>query len=349
MNGQFRGRGASLNFRDDLVLRAAGVLVALRHPIVWARSAMHGGCLPNLARPLGHDQLMQWRKLVDRNPLFGQLSDKLLLRDWAAHRVPELEFATTVWSGASLAELPRGLLGADVVLKATRGTGANYFPGRGRWSESKLRRKVGRWLRRPRCGIGEWAYFQGRPRLLIESLIAPGQDVVDLTFRCQDGRIAAAFAELNAKTPGKRAQYLTSDRQPFEGKDNGWFADRIPADLFDKAAGMARRLSAGLDHIRVDFFVAEGRIHLGELTVYSSSGFGEEEEVGTGVLIEKQWLAAIGCSWFLSTPQPGLLGVYQRAFARWAMERSRQLEGASSVAPRLEPSPVLQATATDAV
>lgn len=42
---------------------------------------------------------------------------------------------------------------------------------------------------------------------------------------------------------------------------------------YDKMIELAKILSAGLPHVRVDFYEVNGKIYFGELTFYDMSGF----------------------------------------------------------------------------
>ena len=47
----------------------------------------------------------------------------------------------------------------------------------------------------------------------------------------------------------------------------------VPRPLeFDTMRFMAERLADGRDHIRIDFFVSDGCVYVGELTIYHHSG-----------------------------------------------------------------------------
>lgn len=328
------GGGSVVTSRaDQWILRAADAWVRLTNRHLVRACRRHFGYVPDFARPRGHDALMQWRKLFDHNPLFVTFCDKPAARDWALRRAPDLATADIVWQGAGLDDLPAGVLTDDCVLKVNAGTGANYFPGRGRWDALTLRREFGCWLHRPRCGPGEWAYHQVPRRLLVERLIAPSGELIDLNLRCQDGEIASAFVGVNWKTPAALGCYLTRDGQPFAPPDAALVERLLRPGIFDRASAVARQLSRGIDHVRVDFHVHGEALYLGELTVYSSSGLGEEEQVGVGALIERSWLDAIDKSWFLSTPQPWPMSLYQGAFRRWVVERRRALASGPAAVP----------------
>jgi len=313
---------------DQWIFSAANAWVRLTNRRLVRACRRHFGAVPDFARPRSHDALMQWRKLFDHNPLFVTFCDKPAARAWARQRIPELATAEIVWQGARLDDLPAGAPADDCVLKVNAGTGANYFPARGRWDERTLRRRFRRWLRRPNCGPGEWAYHQVPRRLVIERLIAPDGELIDLNLRCQDGEIASAFVGVNWKTSDAAGCYLSRDGQPLFPADAPLVERLLRPDVFARAARLARQLGRGLDHVRVDFHVRGDTLYLGELTVYSSSGLGEEDRIGVGALIERSWLAAIEKSWFLSTPQPWPMSLYQGAFRRWVVERRRELASA---------------------
>ncbi|TIL70599.1 MAG: hypothetical protein E5Y89_22605, partial [Mesorhizobium sp.] len=68
--------------RRRLVLAAARLLLTLRHPALVFRFIRKLGYLPNPAAPRSHHELMLWRKIVDRDPLFVTLTDKLAAKDY---------------------------------------------------------------------------------------------------------------------------------------------------------------------------------------------------------------------------------------------------------------------------
>ncbi len=312
---------------DEAIFALTNASVWLSRPGFALGTAIRLGRIPDFARPRGHNELIQWRKHFDRNPLFGIFCDKLAARDWARGRLPDLRSAEVLWVGTDAAALPAALLDEHHVVKSTSGSGRNYFPGHSQWTEAERRRRLRRWLRRS-SRLGEWGYSQVQPRLFVERLIGNGSGIVDLTLRCHDGAISIAFVATHWKSDGARAAYVTADGElidrPVEGAAR-LAADPLAPGVFARAAGMARALSAGLDQVRVDFIVDGEEIFLGELTVYSASGFGDEERVGVGPAIERAWLAAIGKSWFLGTPQRGLRARYAEAFRRWVPKRLAEL------------------------
>lgn len=72
------------------VLAMARLLITLRHPILVGRFARKMGYFPNPAAPVRYNECMLWRRLIDHNPLFVTLSDKLAAKDYIRTVCPEL-------------------------------------------------------------------------------------------------------------------------------------------------------------------------------------------------------------------------------------------------------------------
>ena len=49
---------------------------------------------------------------------------------------------------------------------------------------------------------------------------------------------------------------------------------KIP-EQFEEMKELARKLSKGIRHLRVDFYLIDGQIYVGELTFYHNGGFSE--------------------------------------------------------------------------
>ncbi|MBK8082554.1 MAG: hypothetical protein IPK28_01295 [Devosia sp.] len=315
-----------LGILDRLVLAAANLGAGLAHPWLALSFAWRRRRWPCFATPSGLSELVQWRKVFDRNPLFPVLSDKLRLKTWVHERAPEARVAEIVWSGTRAADLPDRFLVPGYVIKANHGTSANYFPHRETLPRAGLESRLEGWLRSRYDAELQWAYGRIPPRLMVERLIGDGRPLWEMTFRCADGVAATAFVVLGQKTQHERKAYFTGsgDRLPDEvGLPP---AQCLPPDYrtgpeFGRARALAEKLSRGFDFVRVDLILDGDDIYVCEMTFYPSSGFGDEDRTFTAERIERAWLGAIARSWFLSSPQPWPLSLYAAAFRRWAAAR----------------------------
>jgi len=324
---------------DAMVLAIADLAVLVIHPWLALSFAWRRRRPPAFATPLGVSELVQWRKIFDRNPLFPILVDKQRVKDWARRKVPDVETAEIVWSGTAAADIPEGLLVPGYVIKTNHGTGTNYLPHRGPRPRDELNRQFDAWLARRFDHELQWAYGQVPPRIIVERLIGRGAPVIEMTFRCSDGKAATAFVAIDQKTRRERRAYFTGagERLPDAA---GLSPDRcLPSDFrlgpeFARARALAELLSRGLDFVRVDLIVDGGHVYLCEMTIYPGSGFSDEVLTHTADRIERGWIEAIGKSWFLSTPQPWPLSLYAGAVRRWAARRYEHLSRASAAQER---------------
>lgn len=319
-----------LTLSDRLVLAAANLWVWLRHPWLslsfwWRRRRP-----PLLATPRGVSELVQWRKIFDRNPLFPVLVDKLRVKEWARARLPGLRAAEVLWAGTRAAELPAELLRADVVVKTNHGTGTNHFPARRALDQAELERTLERWLGNRFDHELQWAYGQVQPRLLVERLVGNGAPLSEMTFRCSDGKVATAFVAIEQKTARERHAYFTGAGERLPPKHGLQPASLLPDDYelpesFWRARQAAEVLSRGLDFVRVDLMVHDDEIYICEMTLYPGSGFSDELATHTAPYIERGWIAALERSWFLSTPQPWPASRYAAALRNWRRIREAEL------------------------
>lgn len=306
---------------DSLVFALANLWAYLRHPRLALTSCIRLRRLINFARPTTHGEMIQWRKLFDRNPAFVSHVDKLAAKCLARAVCPDLPAAEVLWEGDDFEQLPAALVVPGHVIKANNGCARNYVPGRGAWPAAVLRRRARRWLARRWARLGEWAYAEVEPRLFVERELGCGRPLVDLTMRAFDGTVALAFVAEDWKTPVARAAYFdpAGNRLRLEAEGSlplpaGYV---LPAS-FHRARRYAEQLSSGIDHVRVDFMVVGEDIYFNEFTHYTASGYGDEDRLGLGERLLAHWFASIGTSDFLMRPRPWPVSIYQAAFRRHA-------------------------------
>lgn len=241
----------------------------------------HHGCDLNLRAPKTFNEKLQYRKVFDRNPLYPIVSDKLRVRRYVA-RVLGDEHAKAILPrllGVSRWPSRRWIarLGDDVAIKANNASARNIFLRAGQTHDvAAITKTCRRWMRQDYGRrLQEWAYWPIPKRVIAEELlIGPdGRLADDIKFFMFDGLCAMIDVEWDRF--GDHAQvFLDSDwtRLPVQMKQKRWIdAPPRPAGL----AGMqevAGRLSAGFDHMRVDFLYTGARFALNEMTVYSGSG-----------------------------------------------------------------------------
>ena len=259
---------------------AANLYFWLRHPFLVAYFVRRIGCFPDIAFPRTINEKFLWRKIVDRNPDFITLSDKIACKAWVAKQVPELKISPVRWEGMFIEDLPEMLLAQAGVLKANHGCGTNLLVDEEGGSRVEVERVAGGWLTYDHGSQhGEWAYSCVPRKFFWEDLIASPSgalaEVKIYTFGNEVKRIvhiADRFNEIraNAWEYGSAGQLVSSPEQAaIAGQDHQL---ALPAKL-DDAIDIAKRLGSHFDHVRVDLLFDGSDWWLGELTVYNQAGY----------------------------------------------------------------------------
>lgn len=306
------------SFIDRQIFKRVNERLFLRRPALVKKYKKNFGRKPNIAAPARMSELMQWRKLLDHNPLFPILLDKIRSKDWVHERCPELAIPETVWTGTSVEALPSAFFTADYVIKANHGCNYNFFPGRSTLDEDAARRKLSGWLKQSFGNGNQWGYTRIPRRILVERRI-PGSPLIDISIRCMDGHAEAASIATNYKTAEERLDYFELDGTRMQlAQSIGMEALPddfvVPPEFFD-AIGFARRLSVDLDYVRVDFLLGETGLYFSEVTIYPASGFGADNEIAVRVF--RQWLRHFDACWFMSARHKFPRNLYASAFRRW--------------------------------
>jgi len=317
---------------DRLLFGVTNAWFYLTRPLFVMRCHRHLGYWPNLAMPMRFAELMQWRKLVDRNPRFVTFADKLATKDWIAARLPELAIAETSWVGERPEDIPDALLAAGYIAKTNNASGQNYLPHHKPMPRPEMNRLFHRWLRASAArrwfawldSSQEWAYRPVPPRIFVERQVGAGQTFVDIAVRVMGGVPILTSCALGSKTSERTLGYFWPDGTPLEGAD----INTLPSDFtlpagFAKAVKYAAQLGQGADYLRIDFLAAGDELYAGEITCYPASGFGTDDWYMQ--IMYRRWLETLPLSWALSTRHAWPRRLYIGAFRRWLDRRRREV------------------------
>ncbi|BCG73941.1 hypothetical protein MesoLj113a_50990 [Mesorhizobium sp. 113-1-2] len=309
---------AEASWTGRIILSVAGLLLTLRHPALTVRFVMKLGYLPNLAAPKTYHEMLLWRKIVDRNPLFVTLTDKLAAKAHIHSACPDLALPRTLWSGRDPADIPLELLAGDVIVKTNHGCAMNIFVADGAPNRGLIIAKARHWLRK-RYGRrnGEWAYWPVVPTVFVEERLAlsGARIATDIKVHVCGGVITHAWVE--DKEAG-RSLLLDRDANPLPGRDPDYpredQAVPVNARLLDyvrQAISIAPVIAGNLDYIRIDFLVTDNCLYAGEIVVYPGAGYGTTTNPAFAGEIERLW--RLDQSAFLRRRHKGIVRLYADA------------------------------------
>ncbi len=242
----------------------------------------------SLRDPQSFTELVQRRKLSDRDPRMSALIDKLAVKQIVADRLGAQWTTPTLWSGMVLPERPP--CAAPFVVKSRHGCRQMRVVRSERDDWRAIRRASARWVRRPYGRwLDEWGY-RGVPRgLLIEPLIGDGRGLpIDYKLYVFHGRVAAIQVHLDRETDHRWTLYDRDWRRLSASIPGG--DPPPPASLVQKVEG-AETLAAGFAFVRVDLYDIGGMPRFGEMTFYPGSGLDRFDPVALDRWLGQLWLA----------------------------------------------------------
>lgn len=227
-----------------------------------------------------YTQKMQWAKMFDNDPRKVICADKYAVRKWVAERIGEEYLIPLLGVWDSFSEVDFSALPNRFVIKTNHGSGDAVIVRDKK--NLTLARKIA--MRREICfalkkdystSHCEMHYAYIPPKVIAEQYIdAPNGDLRDYKFLCFDGVPYFCWVDVDRFTAHKRNVYdLDWNLQSWNQREYG-NADVIPKpENFDKMIDIARKLSVGFSHVRVDLYNVNGKIYFGEMTFTNGSGF----------------------------------------------------------------------------
>lgn len=231
----------------------------------------------NLENPNTFNEKIQWLKLNWYDPLAIKCADKFEVREYVKKTIGSEYLIELLGVYETVDEINLNDLPNSFVFKATHGSGFNIIcKDKNNMNWKKEFRKMRRWLKTNYYWANrEWVYKDIKPRIICEKFLSgdKGQIPEDYKFFCFDGE--------------PKFLYIASDRgidTKFDFYDLNW--NKIPVsqcypnsdyiypkpDNLDLIIELARKLSKGFPHVRVDFYILKDRIIFGELTFFHFSG-----------------------------------------------------------------------------
>jgi hypothetical protein len=318
----------SLGTMQKAVLVFARLYLMAAHPIIMHRFHRHLGYWPNPALPQRYHEKILWRKIVDRNPVFVHLSNKLAAKRSARRRCPALATAQVLWVGDDAHSLPVSLLQQDVAVKANHAAGTNVFVRNGKPEYARIVKRADRWMmtRFHHRRHGEWGY-RDVPRLLfIEEQLALGGDDLPTDIKVHAFSRGVSHVWIADKLSGRSRTY-TADVEPLGLRDHTYPNEEqslpdspVTRALIREALKFAARLLGGLDYARIDFMVAGTRLYFGEYTFYPGGGHDPGLDQALAERAEELW--DLFASDFLRKRHRGLVRLYTRALRAAIEEKS---------------------------
>lgn len=230
----------------------------------------------NLKNPERLTEKLQWLKLFYRDERIEQCSDKYLVRDYIAQKGHGdlLNECYGIYDNANKIDFDS--LPEKFVMKATHGSGWNLVVN----DKSKVnwfiwKRIFNCWLKQNLYVFGrEWNYKNLKPRIIIEKYLEDDSgELRDYKVICFNGKPNFMQIDQNRASDHKRT-YITVDGEIMDMNDGyPLIPDFTLEEIHNKIFKIAEDFADLSSYVRVDFYIANSKIYMGEITFFGASGF----------------------------------------------------------------------------
>lgn len=234
----------------------------------------------NLNEPKTYSEKINWQKLYYHNDMFAICSDKYLVRKFVESRECGSLLNTLLWSGFKAEDIPFDDLPEKFVIKATHGSGFNIIcKSKQNLDRDDAIKKLNKWLRTKfiKC-YGEHWYGEKEPRIVVEKYLEdPSRpELFDFKFFCFDGEPYYVYVDTWKNGQHHINMYnadFTLREEVSLGYPTDFSSNIIKPENYDEMLCVAKKLSQGFPHVRVDLYNVNGKIIFGEMTFSKGAGF----------------------------------------------------------------------------
>ena len=230
--------------------------------------------------PKTFNQKLQWLKVYNKNPMYTTMVDKYEAKKYVANIIGEEHIIPTLGVWNSFDEIDFNSLPNQFVLKCTHDSGGVLIVKDNTKFDKEAARKMFRIaLNRNNCSVNrEWPYKNVKPRIIAENLITEISNpdgLVEYKIFCFDGEPKMVLVcKGQAHGAGRTNDYcdLNLQRFSFTSLNPNSKGDITIPDELPQLLEVAKKLSVGIPQVRVDTYLADGKIYFGELTFFHNSG-----------------------------------------------------------------------------
>ena len=233
----------------------------------------------HLQKPETYGEKLQWLKLYDRKAVYAQMADKIGARDFVARRVGEKYLIPEIARYNRVDEINWDALPDRFAMKCAHASSANILcRDKALLDIPAAKAKLETWMKRNWYWVSrEWPYKQIPPRILVEEFLDAGMDVPrDYKILCFDGEPKYIIVDFDRYTQHTRNYYDTQwNRVNVANRHPNYEGPVEKPNCLEEMLQVARVLSKGIPHVRVDLYEVKGKVYFGELTFFH--GYGMEE------------------------------------------------------------------------
>lgn len=262
-----------------------GVLIRYLYPYLPPKIAIEQkfyycfGKKLDLKNPRTYNEKLQWLKLYDKHPEYSQLVDKIEAKKYVANIIGEEYIIPTLDVYEKVEDIDWEKLPNQFVIKTNHGCGRMIIcKDKSKLNIEEEKEMLRKALKQDYSRMNnEYPYRYVHRRMLLEPYMEDETgELRDFKFFCFDGEPFCLFVASDRGKVGVETKFDFYDMDwnflPFTNGHPNSGRLMSPPQHFNEMKEIARELSKGFPHIRVDLYNINGKIYFGELTLFHWSG-----------------------------------------------------------------------------
>lgn len=249
----------------------------------------------DIDHPVRYNEKLQWLKLYDRKPIYTAMVDKLAVKKFVTERIGDQYVVPLLGVWERPEDIDFDSLPQKFVLKATHGGGGLdviICKDKDKLDRPRVVQKLNRSLQTDYWRMREWPYKNVPRRIIAEQYLDDKSgDLYDYKVMCFSGRPELIQVHRGRFTHQTQDIFDTDwNKMKISQPGYPYTEDHIdrPA-LLSEMLSLSSVLADGVPQIRVDWYIADGKLYFGELTFFDGAGFSfwepEEWELKLGDMI----------------------------------------------------------------
>lgn len=244
------------------------------------------GCKLDLENPKSFNEKLQWLKIHNRNPKYTKMVDKYEAKGLIASIVGKEYVVPTYGVWDSFSQIDFSQLPSEFVLKTTHDGGRVFIcRNKDTFDYCAARESLSKGLKTNFFWQGrEWPYKNVKPRIIAEALLKTNSDsnesseLVDYKVMCFNGVAKYCFTCTGRHSEnGLHVTFFDRDwkKMPFQRHYPVELGDIQKPENYCQMLTLAEKLADNMPFLRVDFYEVDGKLYVGELTLYPGNGYEE--------------------------------------------------------------------------
>lgn len=238
----------------------------------------------HLKHPKTFNEKLQWLKLHDRKPEYTTMVDKYAVKEYVAKIIEQEYIIPTLGVWDNPEEIAWDDLPSQFVLKTTHGGGSKgviICRNKAELDRNDVIKCLSKAMKYDVYKrYREWPYKNVQPKVIAEEFLSDPESedgsIKDYKFFCFNGKpiYCGVFSNRLSKMA---VDYFDMEwnHLPFSLKVPSSEIPPTKPQHFETMRLLATKLAQGHPHLRVDFYEVNSKVYFGELTFYSTSGYGQ--------------------------------------------------------------------------